>query len=161
MNEELKLRPGVGLIITRVLSLIFVAAAVVCAYLGFVDPRTEEEKAEQYRLSVVASVAGERAVEALCYAQKEYRFASFEYISVLKNTTLKYVKIVGTGWNGESIKFCYDVEEKRELAVDFFEHAISAGEASDFYSGRTPIDRTTTFKGEELQMLLEEAEKWR
>ena len=160
MNEELKLRPSVGVIITRVISLVLVAVAVVCAYLGFVDPRTEEEKAEQYRLSVVASASGEYAIEALCYASRNDTFESYEYISVLLRADKKYVKIVGRGHEGKHVDFCYDANKKREIDSILFDSIIAANSAQANFVGKEPQKISITYKDEELNMLLEEAGVW-
>lgn len=160
MNETIKIKSSVFLIVSRILAAIIIITLILTALFGMIDPRTQKQKDSDYRKEFLSKPHAQAAVEGLEFAYVHNLNNTPVHISVFNPMGKTYVCITFKDSIGQYISFYYDTSSDKEITSQEYDTAYnSIATVQNFVGNKKKI--ATTFEGEDLQIICEEVmEKW-
>jgi hypothetical protein len=125
MNEKLKMKPSVFLVISRVVATILVLLIIGMAFFGIFDFRSEEQKIADFKEEILTDSFTQAALRGLRYAFNRTSRDSPESISVFSKSENIYVAVTFKGDDGKSIKYYYNATLGKGIDAKAYGSAIN------------------------------------
>lgn len=145
MNETLKMKPSVFLIISRIVAAVLVLLLIGMAFFGIFDFRTEEQKIADFKEKLVTDSYAQAALKGLRSAYRQGGDITPERVSVFRESGLLYVAVAAKNVAGESVAFFYNATSNKSISARDYTTAC-----------RDPLLGVTNYEDLELRVLCEE-----
>lgn len=162
MYKELKLKSSFSLIAGRVLLVLLSVAIISFMFLGLVDIRSEEDKQADAKNQLMAETSFKCGVEALqyAYASKNYDIQKVKSVAYLGEAGIWLLITYYDSGNMEC-KISYDYNRGKGYSDGtMYSEKLGMALAQNSFLGKTNNDCQTIYEGDNLKIMIEEANLW-
>ena len=158
MGEDLKIKASPLLVVTRIVVFVLLAVSFVLGYFGMVDMRTDEQKITDYREELLSRSSAQYAIEAIKLAKRNNDYIEITAVNMIVAPGKILLMVYGSSATEKNLKTCYDAQSKKIVNSRLYDDIYYSKMASNNYVGKEDNDFLTKYEGNDLKILLEEAE---